>query len=92
MTPTNASIVGATIAMAHSLGLHVIAEGVETEEQRKFLASRDCDRIQGYLIAKPMPEADFLDLVRLVNGQPTPTDQPGVAPFGSDVVTGPPTK
>jgi diguanylate cyclase (GGDEF)-like protein len=64
MTPANASIVAATIAMAHSLGLGVIAEGVETEDQRKFLASCGCDRIQGFLIAKPIPEAEFLDLVR----------------------------
>jgi EAL domain-containing protein (putative c-di-GMP-specific phosphodiesterase class I) len=68
MTPANASIVAATIAMAHSLGLGVIAEGVETDEQRKFLAARDCDRIQGYLIAKPIPEDEFLDLVRVMNG------------------------
>jgi len=59
MTPANASIVAATIAMAHSLGLTVTAEGVEANEQRAFLRSRRCDQFQGYLLARPMPEAQF---------------------------------
>jgi diguanylate cyclase (GGDEF)-like protein len=68
MTPTNASIVAATIAMAHSLGLSVTAEGVETEEQRAFLASRGCDKYQGYLLARPLPESEFLALAQRRNG------------------------
>ncbi len=47
------------IAMAHNMGLYVIAEGVETEAQRHALASLGCHGYQGYLISKPMPVRDF---------------------------------
>jgi diguanylate cyclase (GGDEF)-like protein len=49
----------AIIVMAHVLGLTVIAEGVETEEQRDFLRSIECDEIQGYLVSKPVPPDEF---------------------------------
>jgi diguanylate cyclase (GGDEF)-like protein/PAS domain S-box-containing protein len=51
----DATIVTAIITMAHSLHLLVVAEGVETEKQYEFLAKQQCDFIQGYYIAKPMP-------------------------------------
>ncbi|GAA3598993.1 hypothetical protein GCM10022223_12980 [Kineosporia mesophila] len=47
-------IVASTIDMAHRLGLSVVAEGVETEEEMTWLQAGDCDLIQGYLIAKPL--------------------------------------
>jgi EAL domain-containing protein (putative c-di-GMP-specific phosphodiesterase class I) len=50
--------------MAHKLGLSVIAEGIETEEQRRLLMKIGCDYGQGYLFATPMPKDDFEDLLR----------------------------
>ena len=62
--PTNASIVTATIAMAHKLGKNIIAEGVETEAQMAFLRRHDCDEMQGYLFSRPLPASDFAALLR----------------------------
>jgi len=53
------ALCGAIIVMAHKLGLHVVAEGVETDEQRSLLAEAGCDFGQGYLFARPMPAAAF---------------------------------
>jgi EAL domain-containing protein (putative c-di-GMP-specific phosphodiesterase class I) len=49
------SITLAVITMAHSLGLEVVAEGVETAAQRDFLAAHGCDVMQGYLLSPPVP-------------------------------------
>ncbi len=64
---TNSSdkaIVRTTIAMAQSLNLDVIAEGVETEEQRQLLLDRGCSHYQGYLFGKPVPIEQFEALLR----------------------------
>ncbi|MFP3984356.1 MAG: EAL domain-containing protein [Desulfurivibrionaceae bacterium] len=55
----DSAIVRAIIAMGHSLGLQVVAEGVETEEQRAYLEKYQCDAYQGYLFARPMPVEEF---------------------------------
>jgi diguanylate cyclase (GGDEF)-like protein/PAS domain S-box-containing protein len=54
----------AIIVMAHKLGIIVIAEGVETEQQRDLLAVAGCDYVQGYLYSKPLPADEFEDLLK----------------------------
>jgi diguanylate cyclase (GGDEF)-like protein len=57
--PDDAAIVTGIIALAHSLRLKVVAEGVETEQQRDFLARLECDSMQGYYLAEPLPADEF---------------------------------
>ena len=57
------AIVEAIIAMAHSLQLKVVAEGVETKEQYDFLRRLKCDQIQGYYFSKPIPSAEIVKLL-----------------------------
>ena len=52
--PDDAVIVTATIGLAHSMGLHVVAEGVATVEQARFLLEKDCTTMQGYLFSQPL--------------------------------------
>jgi diguanylate cyclase (GGDEF)-like protein/PAS domain S-box-containing protein len=59
--PGSEPLVRAIIAMAKSLSFRVIAEGVETLPQRRHLQSLGCDVIQGYLISRPLPAADFAE-------------------------------
>jgi len=58
-----ASIVSAIIAMAHSLDLSVIAEGVEQEEHMQLLRKMHCDMVQGYFVAHPLPASEFEELM-----------------------------
>jgi len=53
--PNDAAICAATIALAHNLGLDVVAEGVETEKQLDYLARLNCDKVQGFFFSKPLP-------------------------------------
>ncbi len=59
------AIVSTIVAMAHSLGLDVIAEGVEAEDQRKILLDTGCAHYQGYLFGKPVPIEQFEALLKL---------------------------
>ena len=64
-TPRDTAIVQAILAMARHLGLRVVAEGVETQEQADFLVAHDCDGLQGYLYARPMPLEAFITWLAL---------------------------
>ena len=61
--PHDAALCRAAIALGLALGLEVVAEGVETQEQRQFLAQEHCSNIQGYLVARPMPAEEAFKLV-----------------------------
>ena len=67
-TGGDAAITRAIIAMAHSLGLAVVAEGVEEPAQLDFLRAHACDEIQGYLISRPLQAAALTELLRAQAG------------------------
>lgn len=60
----DAAVTGTIIELSHQMGLTVVAEGVETENQFTFLQQKKCDIIQGYLISWPLPPAEFAELIR----------------------------
>ncbi len=62
-------IVQAIIAMAHTLHLQVVSEGVETVEQHEFLAANGCDYLQGYLLSRPVPLADLRPILERLDRQ-----------------------
>ncbi len=68
--PNDADICDVIVLLAHKLGLEVIAEGVETEAQLKFLISIGCEKIQGYLLSKPLPAEHAGAFIK--NHQPAP--------------------
>ena len=63
-SPESASVVSAIIALAHSLNLRVVAEGVDAEEQLRDLRLLRCDEMQGFLFSKPLPADAFASLLR----------------------------
>ncbi|MCH8552404.1 MAG: bifunctional diguanylate cyclase/phosphodiesterase [Natronospirillum sp.] len=67
------SMVQAIMGLAGGLSLQLVSEGVETDEQREWLANRDCDYLQGFLMSKPVPLTEYTDL--LANGGKPQEDQ-----------------
>jgi diguanylate cyclase (GGDEF)-like protein len=57
------AIVAAVVALGRALNLRIVAEGVETEAQQLFLDEAGCDALQGYLLGRPMPAAQFIDTI-----------------------------
>ena len=66
--PADESIVRSTIELAHSLGCEAVAEGVESTDVLDKLSELGCDTVQGYLVSRPLPEADFLEFLEERNG------------------------
>ena len=60
-----ATFTAAIIAMAHTLGLEVVAEGVETREQAELLREQGCDELQGFLFSRPIPADQFEGFLEL---------------------------
>lgn len=63
--PQSAAIVRAVIGLGHGLGVSIVAEGVETQQQLHFLVQEGCDAVQGYYIGKPHPIEHYAELVGL---------------------------
>jgi EAL domain-containing protein (putative c-di-GMP-specific phosphodiesterase class I) len=63
-TSQDLAIVNAIIALGKGLNLHVVAEGVETEEIKNLLKNMGCEYIQGYLFSKPLPAAEATKLLK----------------------------
>ena len=81
----DAAIVSAVVTMARSLGLRTVAEGAEKESHLAALQALGCDCVQGYILARPMPAAQFADWVRGFAGIPAvpqvPPPQPHLNPL-----------
>lgn len=66
----NAGIVKAIISLGHTLNLNVLAEGVETEDEYRFLQDNHCDEMQGYYLSKPVAQAEFVKMLQLADQLP----------------------
>jgi diguanylate cyclase (GGDEF)-like protein len=74
--PYDMQVVKAIITMAHTLGMQVITEGVETEEQYGMLKQYGCDYVQGFLLGHPVPMAQLRELLGQVEKRPPPPSAP----------------
>ena len=80
------AIARAVTTMGHSFGMQITAEGVETEEQLRFLQGLDCDEIQGYFFARPLPAAEFEPFASMIRARwrnSTSTAAPGAGIAGT---------
>lgn len=60
-SPRNAAIVRSTVVLCHELGLSVVAEGAETQSEMDYLRTINCDLVQGFVVARPMPSQDLIN-------------------------------
>jgi EAL domain-containing protein (putative c-di-GMP-specific phosphodiesterase class I) len=77
---TAAAVVGTIIQLAEALGMEAVAEGVETEDERRLLVARGCELGQGYLFGRPMPAAELTALFAAHQGRGAPLPAPIAAP------------
>ncbi len=75
--PQSAAIVRAVIGLGHGLGMSIVAEGVENQEQLGFLADEGCDAVQGYFIGKPAPIGQCLAMMSRARCDRSPRARPG---------------
>ena len=75
-------IIKTIIAMARNLNIDAVAEGVETQEQKDFLASYGCNSMQGFFFAHPVPVDKFKDLLERQRRPPAPIEKDGMLPTG----------
>jgi EAL domain-containing protein (putative c-di-GMP-specific phosphodiesterase class I) len=64
LNSADAAIATAIIAMGNSLNMHIIAEGVETQEQYDFFKDTNCGQVQGYLFSRPLPSDEFVKMLK----------------------------
>ena len=88
----NATLVAAMTVMAHCLGVRVVVEGVESEEELEFLRETRCDEVQGYLVSRPLPVADMSDWLAAFAGSKGTRDfvadlKPAPAPVATAAAT-----
>ena len=63
------SLVNAIVSIGHALGMALVAEGVENNVQRTVVGELKCDRLQGYMISRPIPEESVLTYIRTCEGK-----------------------
>ncbi len=78
----DAAIVTAIIVLGHSLGLRVVAEGVESAAQLRFLMERGCDQYQGFLCSRPIPAEEWWELLQGSASEPDPKSSQSVSKAG----------
>ena len=76
--PDCAAIVKSVIGLAQDLQIGVVAEGVETSEQREFLRAHACDEMQGFLFSRPLPPRDLAELLKASPVLTSPPLQPSL--------------
>ena len=84
-SPQAKAIIRAILALGRSLEVPVLAEGVETQDQLSLLHVEGCDEAQGYLLGRPQPHAEFVEIIRNTFGIHSPPLAPAPAAATKEV-------